>query len=108
MTMTLEETLSILSRQQYPHNVDVVDRVMAAVESKPYLQPRRHNVILKRTAVVAAVAAVALLIANAAGLNLFGHNESDMGTLISQVNDYSSWNTIESAAVNPIEYLYEE
>ena len=35
-------------------------------------------------------------------------SNEDMGLAISQFNDYSSWNTVEEAAANPYEYLYED
>jgi hypothetical protein len=106
--MTIEDTLEQLSHQQYPHQVDVVDRVMAQVEQHPYLQPVRHRVVSwQRIGAVAAAAVVALVAVN---VTLFHDNYDNegMGSMIAQVNDYSTWNTVEEAAVNPLEYLYEE
>ena len=106
--MTIDQTLEQLARQQYPGKVDVVDRVMAQVEQHPYLQrvtPQRFG--WQRFSAIAAAAVVALLAVNV----VFFHNAYDddgIGSMIAQVNDYSSWNSVEYAAVNPIESLYDE
>lgn len=106
--MTIEDTLEQLSRQQYPHQVDVVERVMAQVEKHPYLRPmHRRAVNWQRIGAVAAAAVVALVAVN---VTLFHDNYDNegMGSMIAQVNDYSTWNTVEESAVNPLEYIYEE
>lgn len=106
--MTIDETLNLMAQQQYPHKVDVVDRVMAQVENKPYLRPVRKHVSWQRLSAVAAAAAVVLVAVNVTVFNLRGYDEDGMGSMIAQLNDYSQWNTVEEAAVNPYEYLFEE
>ena len=106
--MTIEETLQQLSKQQYPHQVDVVDRVMAEVGQKSYLQPVRRTVSWQRISAIAAAAVVALLAINIAVFNSTSYDDEGLGSMIAQVNDYSSWNTVEEYAVEPLEYLYEE
>lgn len=106
--MTLEQTLEQLSQQQCPHKVDVVDRVMAQVQQKPYLRPVRRSIGWKQISVAAAAAVVALFIVNITIFKPTSLSNEDMGYAISQFNDYSSWNTVEEAAANPLESLYEE
>ena len=107
--MTIEKQLEQLAAQRCPKEVDVVDRVMAEVGSRPYLQPR-HTVSRRFvwTGAVAAAAAVVLLLVNVAVINLRSYNTDGMGSMMAQVNDYSSWCPIEDAALDPMEYLYEE
>ncbi len=105
--MNIDQTLEQLARQQYPRQVDVVDRVMAQVEQHPYLQPRRRPLWQPIGAAAAACAAL-LLILNVATFRLRSYDEASMGVAIAQANDYASWNTVEDCAVNPYESLYEE
>ena len=130
--MTLDETLSMLAQQQYPHKVDVVDRVMAQVSnvkmtrrqgvkdngsirsivsnslnSMHSLSPKKTSFTLKWSA-VAAAAVVALVAVNVAVFNFRSYDVDGMGSMMAQLNDYSQWNTVEQAAANPYEYLYEE
>lgn len=106
--MTLEQRLEQLSQQQYPHKVDVVESVMAQVQQKPYLRPVRRSIGWKQISVAAAAAVVALFIVNITIYRPASLSNEDMGLAISQFNDYSSWNTVEEAAANPYEYLYED
>ena len=105
--MTIDEQLEQLAHLQCPRQVDVVDRVMAEVKQKPYLQPARRR--LWRPISIAAAAAVAvLLVVNVVSLYTHSYDEANLGLTLVQVNDYSSWSTVEDLAVNPYEYLYEE
>lgn len=107
--MTIDQQLEQLSRLRYPKQVDVVDRVMAQVADRPYLQPVAHRRQIWKPVSIAAVAAVAvLLLVNVVSIYGRSYDEAGMGVTIAQLNDYSSWNTIEEAAVNPYECLYEE
>lgn len=106
--MTLEQRLDQLAAQQYPHKVDVVDSVMAQVSQKPYLRPVRRSIGWRQVGIAAAAAVVALFIVNITVFRPAGCSNEDMGYAIAQFNDYSSWNTVEEAAVNPFEYMYDE
>lgn len=106
--MTLEQRLEQLSQQEYPHKVDVVGSVMAQVQQKPYLRPVHRSIGWKQIGVAAAAAIVALFIVNITFYKPTSLSNEDMGYAISQFNDYSSWNTVEEAVVNPLEALYEE
>lgn len=107
--MTIEETLKQIAGQQCPYQVDVVDRVMAEVCQKPYLRPVHRRVNWQRISAVAAAAVVALVVVNVAFFRTMGYDNEGLGSMMAQVNDYSSWNTIEDAATdNPISYLYDE
>lgn len=105
--MNIDQTLEQLAHLQYPRQVDVVDRVMAQVAARPYLQPVHRTHVWRRLSVVAAAAAVVLLAVNVTSLYTRSYDEEGMGSTLAQLNDYSSWSTVEQAA-NPYEYLYEE
>lgn len=105
--MNIDQTLEQLAHLQYPRQVDVVDRVMAQVAARPYLQPVHHTHVWRRLSAVAAAAAVVLLAVNVTSLYTRSYDEEGMGSTLAQLNDYSSWSTVEQAA-NPYEYLYEE
>ena len=106
--MNIDQTLEQLARLQYPHRVDVTDRVMAHAMQHPYLQPVHRGRTWRRVSAVAAAAVVALLAVNVVSVYTRSYDLDGMGSLIAQANDYSSWNTVEQAAVNPIESIYEE
>lgn len=106
--MTLEQQLDQLAQLQYPHKVDVVDSVMAQVTQRPYLRPVRRSVTWRYIGIAAAAAVVALFMVNITIFRPSSYSNEDMGFAIAQFNDYSSWNTVEEAAVNPFEYMYEE
>lgn len=106
--MTLEQRLDQLAAQQYPHKVDVVDSVMEQISQRPYLRPARRRINWRQASIAAAAAVVALFIVNITVFRPAGCSNEDMGFAIAQFNDYSSWNTVEEAAVNPYEYMYEE
>lgn len=106
--MTLEQKLNQLASLQYPHKVDVVDSVMAQVSQRPYMRPVRRTLSWRYISIAAAAAVVALFIVNITLFRPVNSSNEDMGFAIAQFNDYSSWNTVEEAAVNPFEFLYEE
>ena len=104
--MNIEEQLQILSRQTCPKQVDVVDAVMAQVRRKPYLRPA-HRTALWRTVALTAVAAVAAVVVfNVAPSR--SYDEEGICSMMASVSDYDFYGTVESAAVNPIEYLYDD
>ena len=106
--MNIDQTLEQLAHLQYPRQVDVVDRVMAQVAARPYLQPvHRSNPLWKRFSAVAAAAVVVLVAINVTSLYTRSYDEEGMGNTLAQLNDYSSWSTVEQVA-SPYEYLYEE
>ena len=97
--MNIEEQLQILSRQTCPKQVDVVDAVMAQVRRKPYLRPA-HRTALWRTVALTAVAAVAAVVVfNVASFR--SYDEEGIGRMMAYVS-------VETAAVNPIECLYDD
>lgn len=104
--MNIEEQLQILSRQTCPKQVDVVDAVMAQVRRKPYLRPA-HRTALWRTVALTAVAAVAAVVVfNVASFH--SYDEEGIGRMMAYVSDYDYYASVESAAVNPIECLYDD
>ena len=107
--MNIDNTLEQLASLQYPKQVDVTDRVMARVSQHPYLQPVRHSnrQLWTRISAVAAVAVVVLVAVNVTSLYTRSYDVESMGNTLAQLNDYSSWTTVEEAA-NPYEYLYDE
>ena len=109
--MNIDQTLEQLAHLQCPTQVDVTDRVMAQVASKPYMINRREHSAratwFKRIGISAAAAVALLLVVNVTSLYTRSYDEEDMGTMMAQVNDYSSWNTVEQVAT-PYDFLYEE
>ena len=106
--MNIDQRLEQLARLQYPRQVDVTDRVMAQVMQHPYLQPVHRTGVWRRAGIAAVAAVAVLLLVNVASVYTRSYDLDGMGSTIAEVNDYSSWNSVENAAVNPIEYLYEE
>ena len=106
--MTIEEQLKELAAQEYPRKVDVVDAVMREVSQRPYLQPVHRKVYWRLISGAAAAAVALVLVVNIAIHNFRGYDDDGLGSMIAQVNDYSSWTTVEDAAENPYEYFYEE
>ena len=106
--MTIEQQLEQLAQLQYPNKVDVVDSVMAQVSRRPYLRPVHRKVTWRYISIAAAAAVVALFIVNITIFRPAAYSNEDMGFAIAQFNDYSSWNTVEEAAANPFDYIYEE
>lgn len=106
--MTIDEQLEQLAHLQYPRQVDVTDRVMEHVMQHRYMRPVRRRALWQPVGAVAAAAAVILLVVNVVSIHVQSYDEAGMGNTLAQVNDYSSWNTVEESAVNPIEYMYEE
>lgn len=104
--MNIDQTLEQLAKQQYSHQVDVVDRVMAQVSQHPYLQPRHRRPLWQPIGAAAAACAALLLVINVATFSLRSYDEAGMGNAIAQVNDYASWNSVEDMADNPYDYFY--
>ena len=96
--MTIEQQLDELAGLEYPKKVDVVDRVMAEVEQKPYLRPVHRFNHWQRIGTIAAAAVVALVAVNVVLFNTGSLNNDGTGSMVSQVDDYSSWNTVEAVA----------
>lgn len=106
--MTVDEGLKELARQQYPHQVDVVQGVMAQVSQHPYMQPRRQVAVWQRVVSTAVAAAIVALLINVVVVNVRSYDEDDIGYMISQVHDYNYYGAVEEAADNPIAYIYDE
>lgn len=104
--MNIEETLEQMAGQTYPKKVDVVEGVMATVSQRPYLRPVRKPVEWRRISTVAAAAVAVLFVVGLLVPILRPYDNEGMGSMIAQVNDYSSWGMIEEGAINPIECLY--
>lgn len=114
--MNIDEQLKQLSQQTCPWQVDVEDRVMEQVRQHPYLQPvaapaaphkRRWVPWVSLTAAAAAVGLVVVNINPAAATPAY--NEEQIGTMMAYVADYDNYYaSVESAAENPIEYLYDD
>lgn len=105
--MNIEQQLDELKRLNYPREVDVVEPVMAEVRKRPYLMPRRRHVWVRRLTLSAAAVAAVAIFAVPALINR-SYDEDGIGEMIASVQDYSYYSHVESAALNPIEYLYDE
>lgn len=117
--MNIDQTLEQLARLQYPKQVDVTDRVMEQIGDRSPVVSRRwslighrspatnHRPLWTRISAVAAAAVVVLVAVNVTSLYTRSYDVEGMGSTLAQLNDYSSWTTVEEAA-NPYEYLYEE
>ncbi len=115
MTMNIDEQLKQLSQQTCPRQVDVVDSVMAHVRQHPYLQPVAAPSAVHRrrwvpwASLTAAAAAVALVVVNITPAVASSYNEEQIGTMMAYVSDCDNYySPVESAAENPIEYLYDD
>lgn len=106
--MNIEQTLEQLSHLRYPRQVDVTEGVMAQISQHPYLRPLHRSHLWRRVSLAVAAAVVALVLFNIAFVRSRSYDVEGMGSMMAQVNDYSSWYTVEEVAVNPIEYLYED
>ena len=108
--MNIDEQLKQLASMEYPERVDVVDAVMAEVQKHPYLQPapQRRRVNWRLVGMAAAAALAALVVVNVAFVGTRSYDEEGMSSMIAQLNDYSSWNTVEQVADDPYEYFFEE
>ena len=106
--MNIDQTLEQMAALQCPRKIDVTERVMAHAMQHPYLRPVHRRQPLRNLGIVAVAASLLLVIVNVTSIYTRPYDEESMGSMIAQVNDYSSWNTVEEMAVNPYEYLYEE
>ena len=106
--MTVDEGLNQLAAMQCPRKVDVVDGVMAYANAHPYMMPVRRTNVWRRV-VSSSVAAVLLAaVASVVVLRIQVNNDAGIGSAIAQVQDYGYYSSsIEEAALNPIEYIYE-
>ena len=105
--MTIEKQLQELAQQTCPKQVDVVDAVMAEVRQRPYLQPASHAPYACRPAtwaLTAAAAVAAIVIINISSPTC---DEQQLSTMIARVSDYNYYSSVEAAAENPIEFLYD-
>ncbi len=106
--MTIDEGLNQLAAMQYPHRVDVVDGVMAQVRQHPYLQPVHSTNTWRRVAMSSAAAVLLVVVVGGVVARVQASGDDGIGSMIAQVQDYNYYGTVEEAAVNPIEYIYEE
>ena len=110
--MNIDEQLKQLAQQSCPKQVDVVDSVMAEVRKHPYLQPVAKPAVRKIRwvpwASLAAAAVVGLIIFNINTVSAATYNEEQISTMMATVADYNYYAPVESAAENPIDYLYED
>ena len=109
--MNLDEQLQQLKNQTCPRQIDVVDSVMAQVRQHPYMINKsvsRSKVIWRRISVSAAAAIVILFVLNTTVFRPQSYNEEQIGSMIALVSDYDYYAPIESAAEDPLEYLYSE
>ena len=99
--MTIEKQLQELAQQTCPKQVDVVDAVMAEVRQRPYLQPASHAPYawLRRPATWAAIVII--------NISSPTCDEQQLSTMIARVSDYNYYSSVEAAAENPIEFLYD-
>ena len=105
--MSLEQQLDELSQMTCPRQVDVVDVVMSQVRQRPYLIAKPRHTLVRRIALsAAAVAAVAVIAVPALMHRSFNHEQ--VSSMIASVQDYDYYSHIESAADNPLEYLYDD
>ena len=105
--MNIDQRLEQLAQLQYPTQIDVTDRVMQHVMQHPYMQPVHRTSVWRRVGIAGVAAVAVLLIVNVASLYTRNYDINGLGNTIAEVNDYSSWNTVEYAALNPIESIYE-
>ena len=106
--MNIDQQLEQLSHLQYPRQVNVVDNVMAQVMQRPYLQPVHRRNTWRIVSTVAAAAVALLFVVSLTLPYLRSYDDEGLGSMMAQANDFSSWNTIEEAAVNPYEFIYDE
>ena len=103
--MNIEEQLTNLSQLTCPKQVDVVESVMVQVRQTPVQTPHVRSVVWRRVAITAIAAVVALVIINISTARSYDNNQ--LGSMMTYFSNYENY-TIETAAINPIEYLYED
>ncbi|MGX8713394.1 MAG: hypothetical protein ACSW8I_06910 [bacterium] len=103
--MNIEEQLTNLSHLSCPKQVDVVDHVMAQVRQTSHNTPQIKSVVWRRVAITAVAAIAALVVVNIATTR--SYDDAQLGSMMAYFSNYDNY-TVESAAVNPIEYLYED
>lgn len=106
--MNIDQQLEELSNLHYPAQVDVTEAVLAQIAGQPRLQPvrcmtLRRNVSMAAAAVVLVLVGVSVYLSHTRTYDLDG-----LGSMITQVNDYSTWNIVEQAALDPYAIIYEE
>lgn len=106
--MILEEQLDQLRAQHLDRKVDVVESVMARVSTQTPRQRPRTRPLWQPISVVAAAAMVAVLLINSAIIQFHSYDEEGLTNTIVQLNDYSSWHSVEEVASSPYDYLYDE
>lgn len=112
--MNIDEQLKQLSQQTYPKQVDVVDSVMAEVRKHPYLQPVATPAAPRKmrwvpwASISAAAAVVGLVVLNVTPASAATFNEEQISAMMTSVADYEYYAPVESAAENPIDYLYDD
>lgn len=105
--MTIDEQLESLSQMQYPGDVDVAASVMSRIVDMPALRQRTSRPLWVRLSATAAAAVAILFVVNIATTYLRSYDDEYIAGSIAQLGDYSSWSTVEEAAANPYEFLYE-
>jgi hypothetical protein len=102
--MDIEKQLHVLSKASYPGNIDVVEGVMAQVRQHPYMIHRFNP--WKRIALTAAAAVAAVVVVTLATPR--SYDEEGISHMIASVSSYDYYQSVESAAENPIGYLYDD
>ena len=88
MNIDIDETLNDLKQTTLDHQIDVVDRVMAAVEARPTLKVVRRRSAVLRWSMTAAAAAVLMILFNVTLLYTRDYNEAQIGDMIAGVYSY--------------------
>lgn len=112
--MNIDVQLKQLAQQTCPKQVDVVDSVMAEVRKHPYLQPVAAPAAPRKTRWVpwaslsAAAAVVGLIVLNITPASAASFDEEQISSMMASVADHDYYFPVESAADNPIDYLYDD
>lgn len=94
--MTIDQKLDEIANMQYPHNVDVVDKVMSEVEQKPYLRPTSRIGNKPLFGSIAASFVAILVIGFGAGMLFGAFDNTDFS--VAEGGDTPQWTTIEEQA----------
>jgi hypothetical protein len=107
--MNLDEQLKELAQQRCPRQVDVVEPVMAQVRRMGAPTASRNvRPLWPRLAVSSAAAVIALVVINLTLFRSASYNVAQIGSEMAYVSDYSYYSSVESAAENPVECLYDD